>query len=84
MATATLSSVPTIISTAESVTNWGGDTFSLEPDIKVQGSNSVACTQTNKGTNDVYYSGSWNFSTDVHLRLWFNSCMMVPIQLIIR
>ena len=78
MATATLTNTPTVISDAESVTNWGGDTFSLEPDIKVQGSNSVACTQTNNGANDVYYSGSWNFSTDVHLRLWMNSSIVGP------
>ena len=76
MATATLSSTPTVIDNAEAITNWGGDTFSLEPDIKVQGSNSVACAQTATGNNDVYVSGSWNFSAggagDQHLRLWFN------------
>ena len=41
------------ISAAESTTNWVGDTFSLEPDIKVEGGNSIACTQTNSGTNDI-------------------------------
>jgi len=78
MATATLTNTPTVISNAESTTNWGGDSFDLEPDIKVQGSNSVACTQTSNGSNDVYYSGSWNFSTDVHLRLWMNSSIVGP------
>jgi len=78
MATATLTNTPTVIDNAESISNWGGDSFSLEPDIKVQGSNSVACTQTNNGTNDVYVSGSWNFSTDVHLRLWVNSSIVAP------
>lgn len=72
MATPTLVSPPTIIDSAEATTNWGGDTFSLEPDIKVAGSNSVACVQTNNGANDVYVTGSWNFSSEVHLRLWFN------------
>ena len=72
MATATLSNTPTVIDNAESTSNWGGDTFSLEPDIKIQGSNSVSCAQTTNGNNDVYVSGSWDFSTDVTLRLWFN------------
>lgn len=72
MATPTLVNPPTIIDSAESTTNWGGDSFSLEPDIKVAGSNSVACVQTNTGGNDVYVSGSWDFSADEHLRLWFN------------
>lgn len=72
MATPTLGGTPTIIDSAESTSAWGGDSFTLEPDIKVAGSNSVACVQTGTGANDVYVSGSWNFSTDVHLRLWFN------------
>jgi len=72
MATPVLTNTPTVIDNAETTTNWGGDSFSLEPDIKVQGSNSVACTQTSNGNNDVYVTGSWDFSTDVHLRLWFN------------
>jgi hypothetical protein len=73
MATATLSSVPTVIDNAEAVTNWAGDTFSLEPDIKVQGSNSVACALTTNGNNDVYVTGTWNFSgNEQHLRLWIN------------
>lgn len=76
MATATLGSVPTVIDNAEAVTNWGGDTFALEPDIKVQGNNSVACAQTTNGNNDVYVTGTWDFSGtglgDQHLRLWVN------------
>jgi hypothetical protein len=72
MATPTLVNPPTIIDSAESTANWGGDSFSLEPDIKVAGSNSVACVQTNSGANDVYVSGSWDFSADETLRLWFN------------
>jgi len=73
LATATLTSTPTLLDNAESTTNWNGDSFSLEPDIKVQGSNSVACTQTNSGNNDVYVDGFTpaDLST-VHLRLWFN------------
>lgn len=75
MATPTLVSPPTIIDNAESTSNWGGDSFALEADIKVAGSNSVACAITSTGANDVYVSGSWNFSTDVHLRLWVNTTM---------
>jgi len=73
MATAVLTNVPATLDLAETTTDWNGDTFSLEPDIKVQGSNSVACAQTSSGNNDVYVDGftAANLST-VHLRLWFN------------
>ncbi|MDB4575334.1 hypothetical protein N9112_00060 [bacterium] len=50
------------ISNAESVTNWNGDTFSLEPDIKTQGSNAVACSLTTNGANEVWFAGSWNLT----------------------
>jgi len=76
MATVTLGGTPTTIDLAEAITNWGGDTFLLEPDIKVQGSNSVACAMTATGNNDGYVTGTWDFSGtglgDQHLRLWFN------------
>lgn len=73
MATPTFVNPPTVISLAESTTGWTGDTFSLEPDIKVQGSNSVACVQTNTGNNDIYYTGFTAADLSaVHLRLWFN------------
>ena len=73
MATAVLSNTPTTIDTAEATTNWVGDTFSLEPDNKVQGSNSVACyiTQNAGVSQEIHVSGSWDFSSvDQHLRLW--------------
>lgn len=76
MATATLTNTPTSIADGESVTGWSGDTFSLEPDIKVEGSNSVACAQTASGDNDAIFTkatGSWDFSGGEHIRLWFNS-----------
>lgn len=73
MATAVLTSVPSTISLAESVTGWTGNSFSLEPDIKKQGSNSVSCAQTTNGNNDVYYTGFTAANLNaVHLRLWFN------------
>jgi hypothetical protein len=73
MATAVLTNVPTTISLAESTTGWTGDTFSLEPDIKVQGSNSVACAMTATGSNEIYYTGFTAADLSaVHLRLWFN------------
>ena len=68
---ASVSSDQAEISYAESTTNWTGDTFSLEPDIKVQGSNSVSCAQTNNGNNDLYYAGSWDLSS-THIRLYWN------------
>lgn len=70
MAVITLTGSGTI-STAESTTGWTGDTFELEPDIKVEGSNSVACAQTTNGNNDIYFSGSWDLSNK-HIRLFFN------------
>jgi hypothetical protein len=73
MATPTLTNTPTIIDSAESISAWGGDTFTLNTDIKVAGNNSVECAITSTGANDVYVTGSWNFSTDVHLRLWVNT-----------
>lgn len=74
MATAALANVPTTISLAESTTGWTGDTFSLEPDIKVQGSNSIACTISTNGTgDDLYYTGFTAADLSaVHLRMWFN------------
>jgi len=86
MATVTLSNAPTVIDNAESTTNWGGDTFSLEPDIKLQGSNSVACTFTpNSGRSQtVYVTGSWDFSTggvgDQHIRLWLNTSIIAYME----
>ncbi len=73
MATATLTNTPTVLDNAESTTDWNGDSFDLEPDIKVQGSNSVATLMTNNGTNDIYVDGFTAADMDnVHLRLWFN------------
>ena len=76
MATAALTNTPTSIADGESITGWSGDTFSLEPDIKVEGSNSVACAQTVSGNNDATFTkatGSWDFSGGEHLRIWWNS-----------
>lgn len=73
MATATLASTPTVIDNAEAITNWGGDTFALNTDSFIQGNSSVECAMTTNGNNDIYVTGSWDFSTtDQHLRLWFN------------
>ena len=63
----------TEISYAESVTGWSGDTFSLETEILVQNANSVACTQTGNGVNDVIYTGgSWDMSGST-VRCYMNS-----------
>lgn len=75
MATATLSGVPTTISDAESTSGWTGDTFSLNPDVKVEGSNSVECVMTpgNNSSQEIYYTGFTAADLSaVHLRLWFN------------
>ena len=72
MATAALTNTPTVIDNAEATTNWNGDTFSLEPDIKVQGNNSIACAQTSTGNNEVFVDGLSFDASAVHLRLWFN------------
>jgi len=60
-----------VISLAESTTGWTGDSFSLEPDIKVEGSNSVSAGQTNSGANDIYFAGTFNLS-GTHIRLFWN------------
>lgn len=61
------------ISDAETVTGWTNDTFSLEPDIKVQGGNSVSCAQTQNGQNDAWFAGGpWNL-TNLHVRLGWNT-----------
>lgn len=76
MATAVLTNVPTTIHLFESTTGVAGDSFTLEPDDKVQGGNSVACAQTGTGANDVYVTGTWDFSTAVHLRMYFKNTMI--------
>ncbi len=90
MATASLINTPIILDNAESTSDWNGDTFDLEPDIKVQGSNSISCAMTNNGNNDVYVDGftAADLSTE-HIRLWFNSAFVAyfsatnPIQVFI-
>lgn len=47
-----------VLSNGESTSGWSGDTFNLESDIKVQGSNSVSCQQTSNGANTVRYTQS--------------------------
>ena len=71
MATAVLTSVPSTITLCESITGFSGDTFSLEPDIKVQGGNSVSCAMTNNGANTIAYATSFA-ATNQHIRLWAN------------
>lgn len=71
MATAVLTSVPTTITLCESIVDFSGDTFSLEPDIKVQGGNSVSCAMTNNGVNTIAYATSFAV-TNQHIRLWAN------------
>ena len=61
-----------VVDDAEAVTNWQNDTFSLEPDIKVEGANSVSCAQTVNGQNDLWVSGTFNL-TNAHLRLFWNN-----------
>jgi len=61
-----------VIADAESVTGWTNDSFSLEPDIKVEGGNSVSCTQTNNGANTMHYAGGpWNLDNKM-VRLYWN------------
>lgn len=65
------------LSDGESITGWSGDTFELEPDIKVEGSNSVACTQTANGANTVTYNdtGTWDLSNNT-LRMYVNTTIV--------
>jgi hypothetical protein len=82
MATAVLTNIPTVIDNAEAITNWGGDTFVLDGDIKVQGDNSVSCTFTPNAGNDqeVYVEGNWDFTTAEHLRLWMNNTITAYLE----
>lgn len=75
----TITSNLSTISDGESITNWSGDTFSLEPDVKVQGSNSVSCAQTTNGVNDVQYDAAFNMA-NLHLRMWVNSSISGDMQ----
>lgn len=77
MAVPTLTNVPSVISLCESTTGWSGDTFSLEPDNKVQGGNSVSCAMTNNGVNNIQYAtsnspGGQFSATNIHIRVWIN------------
>jgi len=76
MATAVLTNTPTIITTCESTTGWSGDTFILDPLVKVQGSNSVSCAMTTNGTNNIQFAtssapGGTFAVTNIHIRFWF-------------
>lgn len=71
----------TTISMAESVTGWSGDSFVLETEILVQGSNSVATIQTANGTNDVIYTGTFNMANS-HCRMYMSSNIMPNTNLL--
>jgi len=58
----------TVISTCDS-DNWDGGIGAVEPDIKKQGTNSLAVAVRDDGSGGI--SGTWDMSaTDTHLRLW--------------
>jgi hypothetical protein len=56
-----------------------GDSFSANPDIKVEGDNSQECALTASGANDVYVSGTWNIQNK-HLRLYINLAFLAYIH----
>ena len=80
MATPTLDATGlTTIALGDSITNWGGDTFSVDTEIvPYPGGSSVSCAMTTNGANDAYVDGSWNL-TNEHLRLFFNVIFGVNI-----
>jgi hypothetical protein len=68
MATPTLNLNYTVLSTCDATSGWSGG--STEPDIKKQGTNSLAVAIRNNGTY-TYTTGGVNMSAaDTHLRLW--------------
>lgn len=70
-----------VISDAESVTGWTGDSFSLEPDIKVEGANSVSCAQTLNGLNQLAYeNGTYNLQDKI-IRLYWNTAYVAYFNL---
>jgi hypothetical protein len=80
MAVAVLTNVPSTITLAESITGWSGDTFNLDPDIKVQGSNSVSCAMTTNGANNIQYATSFA-ATNQHIRIWINLTFVSNIDI---
>ena len=76
MATPTLTTTGniTVIDDGESTANWVGDSFSLDPDIKVAGSNSVSCALTTNGVNEIVVlstcPGASTFASGATSRLW--------------
>ena len=74
MATATLTSTPTIIRDFNTTTGATGEIDTLDPDIKVQGTNAINGACTTNGNNDI--GATLQTAADlssVHLRLWFNA-----------
>jgi len=69
-----------VIDKAESISAWSNETYSLEPDIKVEGGNSVACSQTQRGLNDIWVSGSFNL-LNKHVRLYWNTAFVAYFEL---
>lgn len=66
----------TEITYCETTAGLSGDTFVLENQILVQGSNSVAVIQTANGINDVIFTGGPFNMTGKHLRMYMSSNIM--------
>lgn len=78
MATPTLTNVPTSIDTADTQTNWTGEGGN-EPDIKVEGTNSIYGTMTADG--DIISFDGANFSaTGQHIRAWVQFAALAQLD----
>lgn len=81
MAVPTLTNVPTTISDAESTTNWTAVSIVLDPDIKREGSNSVADGLRSNGATFIY-SGTplpTNLNNET-IRMWCTNTLTPYMQ----
>jgi hypothetical protein len=79
MAIPTLSALTTITD-CDSITGWSGDTFVLEPDIKMQGTNSITCQMTANGANSATFTPAASINlTGQHIRAWYQSGLIAYV-----
>jgi hypothetical protein len=67
-----LGSTPTNIDTADTTTGWTGTSVNNEPDLKVEGSNSIACILRNDLATIDFSQASVVDMTGQHVRGWIN------------
>ena len=82
MATPTLTPDLTTISACDSTSGWSGPTLALEPDLKIQGTNSISAIVRNNGTT-IEFTGTIPNGGDMsgqHIRFWVNTSVYSIMQ----